>query len=83
MAKYYAFRYKKKFFSKVIKAVGHRWDKDSDRMDVYHLNGSITSIAKWSTYNLYLGTDWVLFTKNAMEKESGQNVKLAVDVAAG
>ena len=74
----YKFKFKKTLFTKTIKAVGHRWDKESDRMDVYHENGSITSIAEWRKYTLYLGTDWVLFTKKQMEKESGQKIDLAV-----
>lgn len=47
-------------------------------MDVYHVDGSITSISQWSKYDLRLGTDWVSFTKKSMEKESGQQVQLAV-----
>jgi hypothetical protein len=75
----YKFKYKKGLFSKTILAMGHRLDKDTNRMDVYHVDGSITSIAEWSKYNLYLGTDWVLFTKREIEKESGQKIELAVE----
>lgn len=74
----YKFRYKKTWLTRTIVAIGHRWDKESDRMDVYHQTGAITSIAEWRKYTLYLGTDWVAFTKTQLEKESGQNVKLAV-----
>lgn len=59
--------------------MGHQYQKDIDRMDAYHTDGSITSIAKWSKYDLHLGTDWVLFTKKQMEKESGQDIKLKID----
>lgn len=73
------FSYKKRFFTKRIKAIGHKWDQNSDRMDVYHLDGSITSIAEWKHYDLYLDKDWVSFTKKQMEKEARQKIDLEVD----
>lgn len=76
----YKFKYKKYFFWKTIKAIGHRYDKDIDRMDIYHTDGSITSVPKWSQYHLILGTDWVLYTKKQMEKEAGQSIPLAVNI---
>lgn len=78
--KTYSFKYKKTagLFWKKIKATGHRFDKDIDRMDVFHENGAISSIGQWSKYDLELGADWVLYTKEQMEKESGQQVKLAM-----
>jgi hypothetical protein len=76
--KSYKFKYRKSWFFKSISAIGHRYDKEIDRMDVYHENGSITSLSKWSNYDLFLGVDWVLFTKEQMEKESGQDIKLKV-----
>lgn len=82
MSSFYKFTYKRHLLKKQIKAVGHNWDKNSDRMDIYHQDGSITSLAKWSSYTLYLGTDWVLYTKKAMEKETGQSIKLTVDAEA-
>lgn len=60
----YRFRYKRRFFTKTIVASGHRWHQESDRMDVYHKDGSITSIAEWKKHTLYLGTE--------------QSIKLAV-----
>lgn len=74
----YNFKYKKFLFTKTIKAIGHRYDKDTDRMDIYHVNGAITSIPQWSKYFLFLGVDWVLATKAAMEKEAGQKIELNV-----
>lgn len=76
----YIFQYRKRLLWKSIKASGHKYYSDMNRMDVYHTDGSITSIAEWSKYDLKLGTDWVLFTKKQMEKESGQQVKLAHEV---
>lgn len=77
MSDTYKFTFKRRFFKKSIKAKGHRYDREIDRMDVYHEDGSITSIARWSQCTLYLGIDWVLFTKKQMEKEAGQPVNLA------
>lgn len=82
MSDRYKFKYKKGLIGRTIVACGHRYDKEMNRMDVYHLNGAITSIAEWHKYTLHLGTDWVLFTKTRMEKESGQKVDLNVDTEA-
>jgi hypothetical protein len=76
--KTYKFRYKKRFITRTINSIGHRYEREINRMDVYHEDGSITSLANWDKYDLYLGTDWVLFTKKEMEKESGQAVTLNV-----
>jgi hypothetical protein len=54
---------------------GHNLEK----MVLYFPNGALKVIADWKNCELKLDTDWVLFTKNRMEKESGQDVKLAVD----
>lgn len=75
---WYNFKYKKFLMWRTIKAIGHRYDHDHKRMDVYHVNGAITSIPEWEKYTLYLGTDWVLFTKKQMEREAGQKIDLAV-----
>lgn len=74
----YQFRYKKKFFWKKIQARGHKYHESVDRMDVFHTDGSVTSIPKWSNFYLRLGKDWVIFTQNKMQNESGQNIKLNV-----
>jgi hypothetical protein len=74
----YKFTHRKRWFWKSIKASGHKYYPEMDRMDVFHVDGSITSLAQWSKYDLKLGTDWVLFTKKQMEKESGQRIDLAV-----
>lgn len=74
----YKFKYKRFFLFRTIKAVGHRYDRDLQRMDVYHANGAITSIPAWHKYTLFLGVDWVLFTKKQMEKEAGQKINLEV-----
>lgn len=78
MSKNYSFKFKKRFFWKTVKAIGHRYEKEIDRMDVYLEKGEIFSISQWSKYDLFLGIDWVLFTKTQMENESGQKIDLSV-----
>ena len=73
----YKFKFRKFLFKKSISAVGHKYQAELNRMDVFHVDGSITSLASWSKYDLFLGTDWVLYTKKQMEKESGQKIELA------
>ena len=75
----YMFKCKKGLFWKKIKAIGHSLQAEVDRMDIYHANGSVTSLSGWSKYDLHLGTDWVLFTKKQIEKESGQKINLDVE----
>jgi len=74
----YKFKYRKFLIKHTIEAIGHKHLPELNRMDVFHVNGSITSIANWSKYDLFLGADWVLYTKKQMEKESGQKVDLTV-----
>jgi len=74
----YNFVYRRRMLWKSLKATGHRLDRELDRMDIFHEDGSITSLSQWSKYDLKLGTDWVLFTKKQMEKEAGQKIDLAV-----
>jgi len=53
---------------------------DRNRMVLYFKNGALQTISDWRDCELKLDTDWVLFTKSKMERESGQDIKLAVDV---
>ena len=64
---HYYFQYKRYFFKNKIKAIGHKFHPEYNRMDVFHEDGSITSIPKWDQCHLYLGTDWVLHTTKQME----------------
>ena len=79
----YIFKYKKGWFWRSAKVVGHRLDQSNNRMDLFFENGSIKSIGQWDKYDLFLGTDWVLFTKNQMEDESGQDIKLKRAITKG
>lgn len=74
----YIFKYKRWFFWKKKTVVGHKLDKELNRMDLYFPDGTIYSVPEWSKCELYLGHDWLLFTKKQMEKESGQPISLTV-----
>lgn len=74
----YKFKFKKYLLWKCITAVGHTYLKDMDRMDIFDESGGVLSLSKWSTYDLKLGTDWVLATKDKMEKEAGRPIALNV-----
>ena len=74
----YKVKIRKFLFWKTFTVVGHRFDKDSNRMDFFFEDGGVVSYGKWDKYDLKLGQDWVLATKKMMEKESGQPVSLAV-----
>jgi len=51
-----------------------------NKMVLYFPNGALKTVAMWENCELKLDVDWVLFTKKRMEKESGQDIKLSVDV---
>lgn len=73
----YKFKYKRFFFYKTIKNVkGHAFDLDSDRMDIFTIDG-IISIGNWSKYDMKLGSDFLLVQKNDMEQESGTSVTVS------
>ena len=74
----YKVRFKKGMFWKSVVAMGHKLDKELDRMDIYLKDGSILSVAGWSRYDMNLGLDWVLSTRKRMEQESGQDIKLNI-----
>lgn len=56
--------------SRVIEAT------NKNKMILFFEDGSLRTISDWENCELKLGTDWVLFTKKNMEKESGQNINL-------
>lgn len=74
----YKVKIKRYLFWKTFTVIGHSYDKDCNRMDFYLEDGGIISYGNWSKYDLKLGQDWALAVKKQMEKESGQNVNLAL-----
>ena len=76
---HYYIRWKKKFIWHTDGPLkGHRLDKELNRMDMFFADGSLKSIPQWNKCTMKLGTDWVLFTKDAMEQEAGREIKLKV-----
>lgn len=79
----YSITYKKVGFFKFKKVfkdvIGHHYSKDQDKMVVYFANGSLREVGCWSKHQIFLGTDWVMFTKNNMDKEAQADVKLKVN----
>ena len=74
----YIFKYKKSsaFFWKKEKIIGHGYDEKQDKMILYFQDGSLKEIASWKNHEVFLGIDWVLYTKNRLEAQTGQNIKL-------
>lgn len=76
----YSARWKRKLVWRKEKfLIGHRYDKDQNKMIFYYQNGSIKEVAKWTECAIKLGVDWVLWTKEQMEREANTAVKLNVD----
>lgn len=74
---HYSYKYKKSnsFFWRTVKnLIGHKVVEN--KMIFFHLDGSQTIIAVWDKYDAKLGTDWFLFVKKDMEKETGVDLKL-------
>lgn len=72
----YKFKYKRNFFWRTIKGIkGHSVDSKLDRMDIF-LEDGIFSIAKWSEYDMKLGSDFLLFQQQEMSKEAGQPIQV-------
>ena len=74
----YLFKFKKRrcFFWNSVKIIGHRYDKNQDKMILYIKNGSVEEIAEWSKCSIRLGVDWVIAVKSNMENTSGHTVKI-------
>jgi len=70
----YVLRWKRFLFWQKKKVCGHAYDKDTDKMVLYLMDGSIREIKKFHNCELALGIDWVLVTKQDMEKASGQSI---------
>jgi len=64
------------WFYKTETVIGSNLDKDLDRLFLYKDDGSVLELAKYSQLTVKLGTDWVLATKEKLEKESNQTVNI-------
>lgn len=73
----YTLKYKRKFFWETIKnVIGHNLDSTEHDRYVIYKKDEILTIPKWSECSLKLGSDFMLFQKNEMEKEANQDIKL-------
>lgn len=77
----YKFRYRRlkglKLWHTLKNVSGHKLE--NNLMVIYFADGSLRTIANWSECELSLDVDWVLSTKRQMERESGLDIKLAVE----
>lgn len=70
----YVFKWKRFLFPRSAKVVGHRYDKDQDKMVLYFENGGAREIKSWSRCECRLGADWALVMKKQMEQQAGTSV---------
>ena len=57
--------------------MGHNYDPKENRMDLFlGESKGIISIGKWDECDITLGPDFMLFQKENIEKNAGQNVKV-------
>lgn len=74
----YTFSWRYKFWWHKERVMGHRYEKDQNKMIIYFEDGSLREIKNWSDCEVKLGLDWVAWVKKDMEKKSGQSVPLNV-----
>jgi hypothetical protein len=76
--KQYKFKWKRKgqWFWRTATVEGHGFNQQFDRMMIFFPDGSLKEIPKWSDCFCTLGVDWVLATKDQMEKEAGAPIKI-------
>ena len=72
MNKDYYFRWKKNFFWRKKKVVGHKYQEDQNKMVMYFNNGGLQEITNWDKCECRLDIDWVLATKESITEESGK-----------
>lgn len=78
----YRFRYRRRLFFRTVSVIGHTYDKEMDRLSLLLNDGGVKEIAKWSSCDCELGTDWVLAKKKDMEIAAGQPVTINRDLDA-
>lgn len=76
----YVFNYRRNYFWKSHKVVGHQYDAPQDKMILFSDDGSVREIANWKDCEVKLGVDWVLAQKKALEAQAGQPISVQVGV---
>lgn len=74
----YKFKYKKGWFWNSVTVVGHRYEKDQDKMIMFLEDGGIIEVAQWRLCCVKLGSDWYEAQKKYMEQEAGQQIQTNV-----
>lgn len=74
----YNFTWKKRFFWKTIKVIGHGYDEKQNKMILYMPDGAIREISEWNKCEVSLKSDWVLAIKKDAESKAGITIPLAV-----
>lgn len=74
----YRFKWKKKYFWRSHIVVGHRFEKEMNKMVLYFEDGSIREISEWCKCEAFLGKDWALALKEKMEQEIGQKIPISI-----
>ena len=70
----YLFKWKRRLFFHTKKVVGHRYEKEQDKMVLFFENGGIREIKLWTQCENVLGSDWALIMKKQMEQQSGVSI---------
>ena len=78
MVNTYKIRYRRKgsLFWKSKVVIGHKIDLQFNRLDMFLTDGSLFSLGEPSDYDIFLGTDWVLMTKQQMERQAAQQINV-------
>lgn len=71
MNRTYIFKYKRNLFWHKVVVTGHKYVEEQDKMMLFYPDGSIREIKKWVDCECFLGTDWVLVTKETIKEEAG------------
>lgn len=70
----YEFKWKRFFFWNKRTVVGHRWEKDQNKIVLFYEDGSLEEIKNWSKCIAKLGPDWAAAQKKAMELQAGTTI---------
>jgi hypothetical protein len=61
----YKFTWKKSWCWHTLIVIGHRYDKEQDKMVLYFADGGLKEISEWVKCSVKLGQDWLIARKAA------------------
>jgi hypothetical protein len=70
----YKFKWKRFLLPRSKTVVGHRYEKDQDKMVLFFENGGVREIKKWTRCECRLGADWAQAMKKQMEQKAGTTI---------